>query len=524
MRRILPKDNFEVYQSPFELRKIINYEKRKTYVIGKGKFKGAWYHDPTDTTSDDNLGLVLVNAADERLRRIVTDSVNNQWFGGAEVFFSSAAAANAAIPEDFRFQGLSLLADDGSSVTEYWYRDGIEDEDLVVKSSGEGGSSTFEGLTDRPPSEANQYFRRNGTNDGTVFTYLEYGRQVVSTAADTVLAGVEVVICNYNTAPVALTMRPVAEWENRKLTIINIAADESIGLIEADEIFPGHSGTVPPMTAYTFFSDGTYAYLESTSAVGDGEGPAADGSETKIDVVEDSGLLIDGSGTIGDPYILDLDFDPLDVTQTHYAAGVNVNFSDADGTALDPIVVSAVLGGSGNILKGLNIEAYGGVANYSSVGTVMGGTNNSPALTAMIAAAADGQLIVIPHGRWYFASTVIIPASKRVNLLVLGDVFCLNGFLQWAPLSIIGHEVRIKGAGYGKLGLTGFTKADFDNGTGMNATSGTGVKWSSLTSNFIEFNDTHHSLVQMGYVAGFNAAFCHNAGGTANHGGQENTI
>lgn len=58
----------------------------------------------------------------------------------------TVAAALDAVPSEFRRLGLTLGVLDGGQVTEYWWRGGTSDQDLVVKTSG--GSDQPEGEGD----------------------------------------------------------------------------------------------------------------------------------------------------------------------------------------------------------------------------------------------------------------------------------------------------------------------------------------------------------------------------------------
>jgi len=53
--------------------------------------------------------------------------------------FESTAEALAYTNEDRRYVGLTVIVDSGSGATEYWFKDGITDADLEVKSTGDGG-------------------------------------------------------------------------------------------------------------------------------------------------------------------------------------------------------------------------------------------------------------------------------------------------------------------------------------------------------------------------------------------------
>jgi hypothetical protein len=54
--------------------------------------------------------------------------------------FESTAEALAYTNEDRRYIGLTVIVDDGSGAVEYWFKDGVTDSDLEVKSTGGGGA------------------------------------------------------------------------------------------------------------------------------------------------------------------------------------------------------------------------------------------------------------------------------------------------------------------------------------------------------------------------------------------------
>ena len=55
--------------------------------------------------------------------------------------FASTTEALAYINEDRRYVGLTIIVDNGSGAVEYWFKDGVLDGDLEVKSTGGGGAS-----------------------------------------------------------------------------------------------------------------------------------------------------------------------------------------------------------------------------------------------------------------------------------------------------------------------------------------------------------------------------------------------
>lgn len=52
--------------------------------------------------------------------------------------FESTAEALAYINEDRRYIGLTIIVDNGTGAHEYWFKDGVTDSDLIVKSEGGG--------------------------------------------------------------------------------------------------------------------------------------------------------------------------------------------------------------------------------------------------------------------------------------------------------------------------------------------------------------------------------------------------
>jgi hypothetical protein len=55
--------------------------------------------------------------------------------------FVSTASALTSIAEDRRYVGLTVIVDDGSGAVEYWFKDGVTDNDLEAKSTGGGGAA-----------------------------------------------------------------------------------------------------------------------------------------------------------------------------------------------------------------------------------------------------------------------------------------------------------------------------------------------------------------------------------------------
>jgi hypothetical protein len=58
---------------------------------------------------------------------------------------ASVSAANADIGLTLRYKGLTVGILDGSTVNEYWYKDGVTDVDLIFKQNGGASSNNFTG-------------------------------------------------------------------------------------------------------------------------------------------------------------------------------------------------------------------------------------------------------------------------------------------------------------------------------------------------------------------------------------------
>lgn len=105
------------------------------YYLSEAGKEGEWYYDAADTTTADNVGMVIVTTVGSyRLKRSMKGSnlVIKSWFTGSNNYFDSVADANATIPSVSRFRGLTVIVNDSGTMTLYWYRDGILDANLVT--------------------------------------------------------------------------------------------------------------------------------------------------------------------------------------------------------------------------------------------------------------------------------------------------------------------------------------------------------------------------------------------------------
>lgn len=101
------------------------------YVSEPGK-EGYWYYDPTDSSSTENTGLVLVSGAYRFKRKLDTDlSVKKSWFTGTSEYFNSTTDINSTIVQNYRIRGMRFKVYESGLTREYWYKEGISDSDLA---------------------------------------------------------------------------------------------------------------------------------------------------------------------------------------------------------------------------------------------------------------------------------------------------------------------------------------------------------------------------------------------------------
>jgi hypothetical protein len=226
--------------------------------------------------------------------------------------------------------------------------------------------------------------------------------------------------------------------------------------------------------------------------------------------VADSGKVVKSNGTdwvAGDDDLLEI------------AAGTGINVSAGTGRPGSPKVISVTGTAGSNPFKAISIEQYGGVADYSASGTTMTGTNNSTPLLNAINNASDGQIIVIGPGNWYFPTKITIPTTRRVKIICFGNVYAPNGMFNFTATGTRKHEIYFYGNCIGKLGLGTETKADFTNGTGMYAASGT--NYNSLTATFIDVVDVTQVSGVVNKAEGYLAAIAVTTGTVTGGGVQE---
>lgn len=219
------------------------------------------------------------------------------------------------------------------------------------------------------------------------------------------------------------------------------------------------AGTVPSPLKVDTAKIATISYVDNKPGIS-----PPNGSETKV--INGVGYTVSGTGTTADPYIL------------------------------------TITGSSGdNPFKAISIEQYGGIAD--AVAPVSGnnatGTNNTPFLQSAINAAADGQLIIIPNGKWLFSTPLdTIKGPKRVNILILGDTYH-NGsdFLIFmnAGGAVERHSVQHYGLCIGRFNMPSQTQATHD--------AGTQPAWSTFTGTPFKIYNTAQIRIEFNRIEGF---------------------
>lgn len=432
---------------------------------------------------------------------------------------------------------LATDLNDGNGALMYW--NGSE-----WKTSSFSGN--YEDLTNKPIPEGasyRQYLRRNASNDANEWGYISREKQVSATQATEVQAGkTMIILTNADEADLDCTLPAANTWTDQEITIVNLNPTNPANVLGTD-LHASAPATVPPLSAYTYFSNGSEAILVGTTGTGGGGG-GGDVTLTGHQTLENKTLLAPkinlGSDAAGDLYQRKADGtleriplgetdEVLRVIDGKWQAGEAVLSVGAGsggvsigGTSKNPVINFSGSAGS-NPAQAISIKQspYNGAADYFASGTTMNGTNNSAALAAAIAAAADEQLIIVPNGNYYFPTRVILPTNKSVNIEIYGNCFAPNGLFYHEGMTM--HRVVIHGEVTGRLGITTHSRTAFINGTGMNDYSAA-MNWDALIESCFEFKDVYRGFYSVKYVTGYKAAIHFKGGTTANQGGQEVTI
>lgn len=157
-------------------------------------------------------------------------------------------------------------------------------------------------------------------------------------------------------------------------------------------------------------------------------------------------------------------------------------------------------------------------ATIPQAGIMARGTDNSPLLQKAIDAAEDGEVVMVPAGKYLFASPLdTIRGPKRISILILGDTYH-NG----SDFIIINneggayeqHTIKHEGYAAGRVNLPRHTKATHDNGTAP--------QWSTFTGALVKIYNAFQQNIELNRVDGFRTPVEIIGGG--GKGSQENTV
>lgn len=244
------------------------------------------------------------------------------------------------------------------------------------------------------------------------------------------------------------------------------------------------------------------------------------------EVTHDVTLL--GLGTAGSPLKVDTatiatrswvtsTFTTPDGSETKVTQGANITVSGA-GTIASPYVVTGTGSPTSNPFKALSIETYGGVANATvpASGANANGTNATPALEAMYAAAAEGQWIIIPSGRWLLSTSMDSLTTKRIYLLIIGDTYHnqQNGFVIKASSGPFRqHRIIHTGFMHGRVNLP-------THSSGAAVGGRVSPNWNSFTGTAFTVYNTDQVKIWFNKIIGFGRGL--EVLGGAGNGSQEN--
>jgi len=77
--------------------------------------------------TNDNFIITAPKAVDDKYCKTV---------GGVSIPYASVDEANGLLSIAYRYRGLTILVDNGGGLTEYWYRDGTANINLIIKTVG----------------------------------------------------------------------------------------------------------------------------------------------------------------------------------------------------------------------------------------------------------------------------------------------------------------------------------------------------------------------------------------------------
>lgn len=166
----------------------------------------------------------------------------------------------------------------------------------------------------------------------------------------------------------------------------------------------------------------------------------------------------------------------VNVSDTAQAVSAKA-FKDIMDAAIAAAIADAEISGGTTLTGWYNVLAYGAVTD----GGFSSGTDNSPAINAMIAAAPAGSQCYIPPGHYRCLSTINIPSTKHVHLKIDGTLYfgTNTGFILDGNG---GHVLEISGR------LNGTNQGGTPNYTGQ---SNAGVYIRNCRNAIIILNQIH---------------------------------
>ncbi len=157
-------------------------------------------------------------------------------------------------------------------------------------------------------------------------------------------------------------------------------------------------------------------------------------------------------------------------------------------------------------------------AAVPTTGALVKGTDNTPFLQRAINAADEGETVLVPPGRYLFATPLdTIKGPKRISLLFMGDTYH-NGS-DFIIITNEGgayeqHTIKHEGRAIGRINMPRHTKETHDKGTQP--------QWSDFTGTLVKIYNAYQQLIELNRVDGFRAPI-EIIGGRGN-GSQENTV
>lgn len=151
--------------------------------------RGIFYYDSTDNTAvDDGGAACIVTSSNKRYKRLIQKSIDAQWYGKANYYFSLLSDATTSIKAFTRFVGLEVTILYNGEITTFWFKGGIADVNLVIKVAethpidftiGDGGDLT--------PTDGTDVYIDPALLNATILGFWVAGRKTRVTVAPAVL-------------------------------------------------------------------------------------------------------------------------------------------------------------------------------------------------------------------------------------------------------------------------------------------------------------------------------------------------